>query len=328
MRADRLLSILLMMQQGRRLTARELAEKLEVSQRTILRDLEALAMSGVPVVSLRGAGGGWSLSENYRTNLTGLTADEVRTLLFAKPNRLMEDLGLGQAANSAAIKLSASLSPRSRQDVDFMHRRLHIDGAGWYQSNEKFPNLQALQEAVWQDRQMRISYRSSDGASSERVVNPLGLVAKGSVWYVIASHDEGIRSYRVSRVESVELLDSPSCRPDNFDLPKYWKQNVVSFKAGVPRYVVKLHATEAVVTRIQLSKFVQIESTGAPDDNGWTDMTLRFDDPGEAHDFVVRLADGAIVLEPEELRRRLCATAKALMRAYNEYAPPNGNDGH
>ena len=316
MRADRLLSILLLLQQGRQYTAHELAERLEVSERTILRDMEALGMSGVPIVSVRGAGGGWSLPENYRTNLTGLSAVEVRTLLFTQSSRLMNDLGLGKAASSAAIKLSASLSARSRHDVEFMHSRLHIDGAGWYQSSEQFPHLLIIQDAVWQERALRMRYMSSDGSLSERVVNPLGIVAKGSVWYLIGTHEAGIRSYRVSRVQDAEIMDVPSVRPVGFDLAVYWRQNVADFKASVPRYMVTLRVNDLAFGRIQASKFLRLESTGDRSDDGWTEIVVRFEELSEAHDYILRVAADAIVLEPSELRERLYATATAIVETY------------
>src|ERR1043165_6501489 len=153
MRADRLLSILLLLQTHPRLTGRELATRLEVSERTIHRDMESLSAAGVPVVAERGAGGGWSLLESYRTNLTGLNLAEIRTLLIAAPAHLMSDLGLRQASETALIKLLAALpGEHSRHDAAFMRQRIHMDGAGGQQEPELVEWLPVVQEALWQER--------------------------------------------------------------------------------------------------------------------------------------------------------------------------------
>ena len=225
MRADRLLSILLLLQVNKRLTARALAERLEVSERTVLRDMEALGAAGVPVTAERGAGGGWGLVPGYRSDLTGLNAAETQALFLGesshKPSRLLADLGMGRAADAALIKLLASLPVRSRRDVEYTRERLHIDGAGWYQSGEAFPLLPALQEAVWSERQVRMEYQKADGSTVERLVNPLGLVAKGSVWYLVADAEGGLRSYRVSRVRAACLTGCRASAPSASTWPPF-----------------------------------------------------------------------------------------------------------
>src|SRR5215831_17768904 len=186
MRADRLISIMLLLQVRRQITARELARRLEVSERTIHRDMEALGMAGVPVVAERGTGGGWSLLEGYRTNLTGLTGTEMQALLLAKPSPLLADLGLRQAAEVALLKLLAALPAMSRRAAEYARQRLHVDGAGWHEAAEAVPFLLPIQEAIWQERKLRLTYQRGDGATVERLVDPLGLVAKGGVWYLAA----------------------------------------------------------------------------------------------------------------------------------------------
>lgn len=188
MRADRLLSILLLLQVRRQITARELAQRLGVSARTIHRDMEALSGAGVPVLAERGTGGGWHLLEEYRTNLTGLSDAEVQALFLTSPGRLFADLGLARATDGALIKLLAALPTRHRHRAEDVQQRIHIDVAGWRQIEGTVPTLPLVQEAIWGERKLRIVYQRGEGRDVERIVDPLGLVAKGSLWYLVAAH--------------------------------------------------------------------------------------------------------------------------------------------
>src|SRR5262245_19142227 len=195
MRADRLLSIMLLLQTYRRMTAHDLAERLEVSERTIHRDMEALGVAGIPVVAERGSGGGWSLLGEYRTNLTGLNEAEIQALFLARSPRLLEDLGSGKSAEAAFIKLFAAVPPATRHDAESASQRIYVDVTGWNRSEESVPLLPLLQEAVWRERELRFKYqRGMDDCDVERVVDPLGLVAKGSVWYLVAAIDGDVRN--------------------------------------------------------------------------------------------------------------------------------------
>ncbi len=234
MRADRLLSILLLLQAHGRLTARDLARRLEVSERTIHRDMDALGVAGVPVYAERGAGGGWSLAEGYRARLPGLSDTEIQALFLAGPARLLADLGLRRASEAALLKLLAALPALARRDVEYARQRIHVDPAGWYESAESVAALPALQEAIWQGGQVAITYRRGDGATVERVVAPLGLVAKGRVWYLVAAVEGEPRTYRVSRVQCARPTGEPAARPAGFDLAAYWARSAADFKAGLP----------------------------------------------------------------------------------------------
>jgi len=186
MRADRLLSILLLLQVHRRVTARELAKRLEVSERTIHRDMEALSAAGVPVVAERGTGGGWGLLEAYQTNLTGLNEVEIQALFLTRPARLLDDLGLHQASEAALIKLLAALPSLSRRNAEYVRNRIHIDATRWSNQEEAIPYLPTLQDAIWQERKLHITYRRGDDACVERLVDPLGVVPRGvcGTWWL------------------------------------------------------------------------------------------------------------------------------------------------
>jgi predicted DNA-binding transcriptional regulator YafY len=203
MRADRLLQIMLLLQTRGCLTSKELAARLEVSERTIFRDMEALSAAGVPVYAERGVQGGWKLAEGYRTDWAGLNKEEIVSLLAAKPHRHLSDLGWSPKFEAALLKLLASLSPTLRRDVEYARERLYVDGAGWHPSGEDVPLLPLLQEAVWAGRQLRLDYASGSGSGGMRmdhasgsgsgglrIVHPLGLVLKGSLWYLVAIPDE------------------------------------------------------------------------------------------------------------------------------------------
>jgi predicted DNA-binding transcriptional regulator YafY len=319
MRADRLLSILLLLQVHRKMTARELARRLEVSERTIHRDMEALGMAGVPVTAERGAGGGWMLLEEYRTNLTGLNEAEIQALFLAKPSRLLADLGLAKAGEAALIKLLAAIPSVHRRGAEDLRQRMHVDSAGWRQSEEAVPALRTLREAVWQGRKLRLTYQRGDGATVEREVDPLGLVAKGSVWYLIAAVDGEPRSYRASRVQEAAPLDAPSIRPEGFDLAAYWEQSALQFKANLPRYPVTLRAHPTILPSLRSgAHYSRVEREQPPGDDGWVVADMLFEDEHNACEFVLSLGPRVEVLEPGALRAQVIAHAAGIVALYTQ----------
>jgi predicted DNA-binding transcriptional regulator YafY len=198
--------------------------------------MEALSTAGIPVVAERGTGGGWSLLGKYRTNLTGLNEAEIQSLFVIKPSRLLADLNLEKAAEGALLKLLAALPSIYRRGAEHARQRIYVDVAGWNRPEEAVPLLHMLQEAIWQERKVRIIYQRGECDAVERLVDPLGLVAKGSVWYFVAGVEGDVRSYRVSRVQSVKLTDTPCVRPPDFDLASFWEQSAIQFRAHLPRY--------------------------------------------------------------------------------------------
>lgn len=320
MRADRLLSILLLLQVHRRLTARDLATRLEVSERTIHRDMEALSAAGFPVFAERGIGGGWMLVEGYKTNLTGLNRDEIQALFLTKPLRLLADLGLKKASDAAFIKLSAALPAAHRDNAEQARQRIHIDATGWNHSTESIQFLPVLQEAVWQERKLRFTYQRGGGCDSvERLADPLGLVAKGSAWYLAAAVDGEIRSYRVSRVVNAELTDDPCIRPDGFDLAGYWEQSTVKFKAQLPQYTATVRVHPDVFPRLRFAgRFARIGQAEPPDADGWIRVSLRFDVEEMAVEWALSFGSNMEVIEPPALREQVIAAAEGVLAFYAE----------
>lgn len=221
MRADRLVATLLLLQTRGRVTARQLADELEVSEKTARRDLEALAMAGLPVYPQVGRGGGWQLLGGGRTDLTGLTADEVRSLFLA----LGASAQTPSAVDSAVRKLVRALPETFRADAEVAARAVHVDPGAWRGSRpaETPEHLDVLQRAVVERRVITLAYTDRTQAASERTVRPLGLVSKGSVWYLLGDTDRGLRTFRVGRVRRVDVGDETFERPPDFDLSAAWQ---------------------------------------------------------------------------------------------------------
>ena len=322
MRADRLVSILLLLQLHGRMTARGLAERLEVSERTIHRDMEALSVAGVPVLAERGAGGGWALLDGYRTNLTGLNEAEIQALFLAGPVRLLADLRLDKARAAAHVKLLASLPSASRRGAEYVRQRIHVDVTSWAGGAEAAPHLRTIQDAVWQGRRLRFTYgREEECGASERLADPLGLVAKGSVWYLVAAVGGEVRSYRVSRVRSAELTDEPCVRPEGFDLAGFWEKAAAEFKTNLPRYRATLRVRKEVVQRLPYGgRFARVERVGEADSEGWAEVSMRFQFEEEACEYALGFGTQVEVVEPPALRERV---ARAAAEVVAFYAGPN-----
>lgn len=313
MRADRLLSMLLLLQMNGRMTARELAARLEVSQRTIYRDLDALSAAGVPVYAESGAGGGCYLSEGYRTSLTGLTDPEVRAVFLSGAGRWLSDLGLRDAANTALVKLLASLPERSRPDAEEARTRIHVDSPS--PADESANRwLPQLQEGVWTSRALRVTYERGDGPSLQRLVNPLGLVVRGTTWYLVAASDDEVRTYRVSRVAAVELTEELAERPAGFDLGAYWEISKARFEAALPRYPATLRVAPQVVPRIRHSwRYARIEHEDPPDEEGWIRLQVLCETEYEARAYILSSGTAIEVLDPPELREAVIAQARRVI---------------
>ena len=292
MRADRLLSILLLLQTNRRLTAGELARRLGVSPRTIYRDMDALSAAGVPVVAERGSAGGWALLDDYRTDLTGLTEAESRALFLAAPARPLADLGLGQAAEAALIKLLAALPAMTRHAAEYARQRIYVDTAGWRQAEEPLTALPVLQDAVWRERTVRLAYCRGDGTTVERLVDPLGLVAKGRIWYLVAAVEGELRTYRVSRVLEATPTEEPCARPTDFDLAAYWERSSADFRAARPHYRVTVRAAAGDIQQIgRLGGFVRILRTDPPGTGGCRTAALLYETADDACRSLVGFGD-------------------------------------
>ena len=319
MRASRLVSLLLLLQARGQLTAAELAAELEVSERTIHRDVEALSASGVPIYAERGSHGGFRLVDGYRTRLTGMTADEAEALFLAGLPGPAAELGLGTVVAAAQLKVLASLPPELRARASRLVERFHLDAGDWFRASQPVPYLGALSEAVWNATRITIDYDRGEGAT-RRVLQPLGLVLKAGIWYVVASVDDQIRTYRVSRVVAAEPGEERFDRPDGFDLASYWAESSAAYERDVPRVAVDVRVRPDRLERLRDavgSRAVDdAETLDGADPDGWLRLRLRLDWPDEAHRTLLAGGRWVEVLGPPEVRARIAATARAIAERY------------
>ena len=313
MKADRLLSLLLLLQAKGRLSGRELARRLEVSLRTINRDVEALSAAGVPVLALRGARGGFKLDDEWRTRVPGLDASELRALLMAQP-RVVGDSHLARAAERALDKLMAALPTSLREQASQVRKRLHVDTTGWSGTAEDLSLLPLVQEAVSRDRRLAIRYWPAGKDARERVVDPLDLVAKGGTWYLVAGTPEGLRTYRVSRIENARLLDAGFERPSDFDLAAYWKSSTDELRKSRGRYEATLR-----IAPDRASQFQRWRSASAtppsdePEATGWVTLKVPFDDEDQAAFIATGMGASVDVIAPSSLRERVAERHRAAL---------------
>lgn len=322
MRADRLISLLMLLQINGRMTADNLAKRLEVSPRTIYRDLDALSSAGVPVYAERGPHGGCMLMESYRTNLTGLNEKEVQALFMFTVPGLLADLGAEKASEAAMLKLMASLPAPFQQDAAFVQQRLHLDPAAWFQPDEAVPFLSLLQTAVWQSQRVRMTYRRGDGQWVKRLLDPYGLVAKASVWYVVGTIYGGmIQVYRVSRIMKGTLTGSQFTRPDSFDLAAFWQQWRNRFEAQQNSLTVTLRVAPdsgPLLARLFGEGIVSslLASSGSQKDASHSIISLTFDSMETACRQLIGLGTAVEILAPKSLRQMMAEQARSVMSQY------------
>jgi predicted DNA-binding transcriptional regulator YafY len=320
MRADRLLSILMLLQARGHLTAQQLAEELEVSVRTIYRDVDALSAAGVPIYAERGPGGGCSLLEDYRTTLTGLTQEQVRALFMVSIPAPLVDLGVGPDLKAALLKLSAALPASRRSDEERVRRRIHLDSVEWFQAGEPVPHLQTIQGAVWEDRKLRVTYHLPFDAQAEWLVDPYGLVAKASTWYLICARNGHVRALRVSRILDAHLADERFERPADFDLAAFWRAWCAGIERSRPSYPVTVRVAPEFIAWLPRLFGEQIRDEMAqadpPDAKGWIKLTLPFETLPDARARILALGRAVEVLAPQALRDSILDYATQIVDLY------------
>jgi predicted DNA-binding transcriptional regulator YafY len=325
MRADRLLSLLMLLQSRGRLTAAELAEELEVSERTIYRDVTALGTSGVPVVTEPGPGGGISLLERYRSDLTGLTSDEVQALFMLSIPAPLMDLGLDRRLKGALRKLSAALPAALKGHERRVRQRIHIDGDGWEQAGKAGPHLLTLQQAVWGDNKLEIQYRSflgSRAGSLAAEVDPFGLVAKAGAWYLVAYRVDHIAVLQVERILRARLSEMRFERPANFDLVSFWRVWCVENQGRQPRFEVTVRVSEELrqymSTVFGNAIVMEKGAVNKAHEVGWSTWQLMFSSFEEARGRILALGRAVEVVEPLPLRLSVIDFARQITGLYKE----------
>lgn len=320
MRAGRLLSLLMLLQAHGRMSAPALAERLEVSVRTVLRDIDELSASGVPVRSARGADGGFELLEGWRTRLTGLTPEEAQAMFMAGASGPASQLGLGEAAATAQLKMLAALPQAWQADARRVSSRFHLDTVGWYRREERLTHLHAVAEALWNDRRLAIRYDSWKGIV-DRIIDPLGLVVKAGEWYLVAAAGKAssVRTYKLSNVLSLETR-GPFPRPRKFDLAKYWGESIARFETGLYRGTATVRATAKGLKRMRYLSAAVAEAIDRAkvkfDRRGWCKVTIPIESVEMAAHDLMRVGAECKVMQPAALRDRVAGIARAMTGLY------------
>jgi predicted DNA-binding transcriptional regulator YafY len=321
MRADRLLALLMLLQTRGCVTAQELARELEVSERTIYRDLDALSAAGIPVYAMRGPGGGCGLLDTFRTNLTGLTEEEVQALFMLSIPGPLADLGVTRQLKAALLKLSAALSSHQRRDAEHVRQRIHLDATGWFQGEEPTPYLEVVQQAVWGDYRLCVTYRRGDGTARERIIEPYGLVAKVGVWYLVRAVEGRLGVYRVSRIEAAVPTGDTFQREEGFDLAVFWRDWCADFEESRPEYRFSLRVVPELSPRLEQRFGAGIRSLIADglarNQSGGVTLDLTVETLEMARDYVLGLGPLAEVLAPPSLREAVARQAAGILARYS-----------
>ncbi|MGW6910958.1 helix-turn-helix transcriptional regulator [Streptomyces sp. NPDC054940] len=317
MKSSRLVSILLLLQTRGRMTAAQLAEELEVSVRTVYRDVDALSAAGVPLYGDAGHAGGYRLLDGYRTRLTGLTADEAEALFLAGVPGPAAELGLGSVLAAAQLKVRAALPEELRFHADRISGRFHLDAPGWYADGEEAPYLPAVADAVWNSRVLHVVYRRwREPTDVERCLEPYGLVLKAGRWYVVAG--PGPRTFRVDQILELAASDEEFERPGDFDLAAYWKAYQRDFHDRLYRAEAVVRLAPGVPLSGPLARAVT--ANGRTDADGWVRATVPIESVDHAHGEFLRLGTDVEVLQPPELRERIARTVAELAERYGNFA--------
>jgi predicted DNA-binding transcriptional regulator YafY len=321
-RASRIVQLLLLLQTRGRLTAAQLAAELEVSVRTVYRDVDALHAAGVPLYGEAGHAGGYQLLEGYRTRLTGLTSTEAESLFLTGLPGPAQELGLGSEVAAAWLKLTASLPPELRDRATRIQQRFHLDAPNWYAEPDTTPALAAAADAVWRGRRIRVDYhRWRHPTEVTRTLDPYGLVLKAGRWYLVAA-SKRISTYRVSQIRSLTVLDESFQRPAGFDLAAFWESYLADFDAR--RYTdtatvrISPDLRERLVDAVEpaIHRAVE-ESASAPDGDGWVTAVVPIEKMSHAHRLFLGFGEDVEVLSPVSLRERIRESAMALAKAYS-----------
>ena len=323
MRAERLLSMLLLLQTKRRVTAEDLARELHVSERTVYRDVDALSLAGIPIYTQPGNNGGIFLDEQYRVSLSGLSENQVLSLFATSEAGPLADIGMERAVKDSLMTLFSTLPTPHQQAVQQMQQRFYIDPQGWFQSSDTSAYLQQLQVAVWEDRRVEFDYQAVGQDSAKVVqVDAYALVAKADKWYLVGRRANGdYRTYRLNRIRQLQVLAAHFERDTDFDLAAYWQAGKYQFAQQMaeefPPYLVSLQVQPEILwyfSRYLEGQFRQIGKTAA-DGSAQVEVTFPLIDEAKAH--IISMGIFISILSPAELREELRAMAQSMVEHYS-----------
>lgn len=318
MRASRLLSIMMLLQTRGRMSAEALASELEVSVRTVYRDIDQLSASGVPVYADIGRNGGFALLDGWKTKLTGLTAPEAQALFLSGLPGPAAEMGLSSDVQQAELKLLAALPADWQSEAKRISSRFHLDPQGWFQPGHSQTHLKAVADAVWAERRLSVRYESWTKIS-DRVLEPYGLVLKGGVWYVVASSGETVRTFRLSSIQALVVLDETFSRPKDFDLPSYWVDATKQFERDIYVGTARVRVTEKGMRELKGTSPVMrahLEALSLQFDAGWAEVEIPIEAVGWARFEMIKLAAEVEVLSPPELREAVADVVRRVAAYY------------
>lgn len=299
MRADRLISILMLLQMHKKLTASELSKKLEVSVRTIYRDIDILSGIGVPIIADKGINGGIKLLGDYKTSLTGINKKELFSLLIPTGDKIFEDLGIEDLKYSTMLKILGNSSHNQIEELENIQNYIYIDMYTWNEPNISLDIdiLSILQNAVWNSKSLKLLYRKID-ETKEIVINPLGLVCKRGVWYLVAADNEIIKTYKVTSIESALLMNDTFVRPYDFNLKIYWKNSTNNFKNLIPKYTFAFKVSPSILNHIKERPFITISETIFRENEIY--LNIKFDSVLQGIEFAFGYGKDIEIIEPIE----------------------------
>ncbi|WP_326513847.1 helix-turn-helix transcriptional regulator [Clostridium intestinale] len=299
MRADRLISILMLLQIYKKLTALELSKKLEVSVRTIYRDIDSLSGIGIPIVTEKGINGGITLLGNYKTTLTGINRNELLSLFIPTGDKIFEDLGIENLKNTTILKILGNSSPDNYKEFENFQNYIYIDMNTWNNSKTSTNKdvLSTLQKATWSSKSLKMCYKKID-EKKEITINPLGLVCKRSIWYLVAIDCDTIKTYKISSIESATLTNDKFTRPSEFNLKNYWENSVSKFKTLIPKYNFIFKINPNILESIKERPFITIKEITHRDDE--PHLYISFDSLWQGIEFAFSYGKDIKIIEPFE----------------------------
>lgn len=310
MRADRLVSLVLLLQRHAKLTTRQLAQRLEVSERTILRDVDALSAAGIPIYADRGSHGGFRLLDGYRLDVSGFRTSELAALLLGGRESTLRDLGWGQDAASARGKLGEAAPHSQRSRVAELSERLYLDDSPWFANEQKPGCLDIIKTAVFEGRRVRVAYGPARGADMERTIAPLSLVAKAGLWYVVAQRGDALRVYRLDRVRQASLTDEPFDRPQAFQLDVFWRQWVREFESSRPRFSARLLVQSDVYQDfLQATPWLVKPDTV---ESERIEVVVQFEEMNSAARHILSFLPYVRAIDPPALKERVLTLARSI----------------
>ena len=320
MRADRLISIVMLLQTHEKMTAEELARAMEVSPRTIYRDITAINVAGIPVYTERGPQGGIALIESYRTTLTGIKEDEAKALFMMSIPEALNDLGMGKNLKTALLKMAAALPNIHKSIMTETQQRIYLDSSGWIPREEPLHHLEIIHRAIWGDKLLIVMYQGRFNTQIECTIAPYGLVSKQNVWYLVGIVEHYIRVIMVKDILEVTVTNESFIREKYFDLVLEWKKWCKAYQDHRPVFIAKIKVNPELFKNLDfyLGENIeyQISETNQRDETGWKEVSILFDNFIQARKYILSLGRAAQVLEPEPLKLSIIDYAEQILDSY------------